>query len=221
MPNDVINHASISHRDVNQLKGLYKSLMFDSRLCLYVLPIPKELETRYEETSDDDPVQQALKKKYGVATSLDFRRSRWGLSREIYDIENLEMNDNTLSMKFSSAWLPPVGGKSFIVVELFHTDDACIDSYSGSFAFPVYMELEKNGYQVKASWYDPGAGFLGSFDLDFEVDHVGRYDSRSIRAVIGDTLDDLYGVSKWMRECEEEEEEEEEDAFIQEESDAE
>jgi hypothetical protein len=107
MPSDVINNACISHSDMAKLMGLYRSLYLEGRLCLYVAPVPDELKTRYYETNDEDPVQKALKEKYGAATSLEYRWSRWGTAREIYDIENLSVVEETIEMKFLSASCPP------------------------------------------------------------------------------------------------------------------
>jgi hypothetical protein len=85
---------------------------------------------------------------------------------------------------FESAWSPPCG---------------------------VYEALIEEGYDVVAYYYEPGMGYLGKWDNGCdETYEISGETSKTIRAVIGAELDDMFGISDQMAEYEAENDESEE-----------
>jgi hypothetical protein len=100
--------------------------------------------------------------------------------------DSIEREDaNTVTLSFESAWAPPTG------------------------AYETMMEL---GFGVKAFYYEPGMCFVGKWEDG--VDDYFEYGSETsdtIRALIGEELDDYFCISESMAEWEEENKELDED----------
>ncbi len=74
----------------------------------------------------------------------------------------------------------------------------------------IAEELMNRGFEVTLHYYEPGMGFVGKF----EDGHDDYYElsgetSETVRAAIGDELDDFWGISESMAEYEADNEEEE------------
>jgi hypothetical protein len=70
--------------------------------------------------------------------------------------------------------------------------------------------LLEQGFDVTLYYYEPGMGFVGKWEdgCDDYYEYSGE-NSDTVRAAIGDELDDMFGISESMAEYEAENEEEE------------
>ena len=91
------------------------------------------------------------------------------------------VNDYTLVMSFDTAWSPPIA---------------------------VYEAASEQGWGVHATYYEPGMCFVGSW-VDGLDEHYEFQEctSKDVRDVVGDDLDDEWGISEMMEEWESESEE--------------
>lgn len=190
MPNWCNNRVVISHEDTQKLEALVVAIK-EGKFCNHVIPVPEDLQI--VAGSVGDPVAQAELerktaenlKKYGAGNWYDFCVSRWGTKWDVdaYDTD-IKIKDNTIEFGFDSAWAPPVG---------------------------IYEALVDDGFEVEATYYEPGMAFVGRwFNGDDECYEYSGETSETVRDVIGEELDEEYGISESMREWEEENNEEEE-----------
>jgi hypothetical protein len=166
---------------------------FDAgEFCGTVVPMPEELNIT--SGSLGDPVAQAELEaksaanleKYGFANWYDFNVANWGTKWEIGgNGDTAEIDDDGLSFSapFESAWSPPTG---------------------------VCEALVEQGFEVTLYYYEPGMGYVGKWEdgCDDYYEFSGE-NSTTVRAAIGDELDDMFGISESMAEYEAENEEEE------------
>ena len=70
----------------------------------------------------------------------------------------------------------------------------------------IYEALVEDGFEVVAYYYEPGMAYVGKYDngVDECFDYGGET-SATVRDVIGDELDEMFGISDSMAEFEEEE----------------
>jgi hypothetical protein len=111
----------------------------------------------------------------------NFCVENWGTKWESeYDESNLTMEGNTVRCTFLTAWSPPIG---------------------------VYKAMCEQGFEVEAMYCEPGMCFVGRIvgdELDFNDDYYeyGSEDSNTVRELIGEELDDAFGISELMEEFE-------------------
>lgn len=193
MPNWCNNNISISHPDRSKMEALAQAVR-EGKFCNFVKPVPESLHIVAGRVGDDtDPKQielEAAEKRnleaHGYATWYDFCVNEWGTK---WDVDAYEGNDitvddnNTIYFAFDSAWSPPIG---------------------------IYEALAEQGYTVLAQYYEPGMGYVGEWDdgVDNCIEYSGET-SKTVRDLIGDELDDLYGISESMAQFEDEEDAEE------------
>lgn len=191
MPNWCANNIHVRgsrQRDVQYLVQAFK----EGKFCQAVIPIPDELANpdtgSYggENADAKDRLREDLTKKYGFSGWYDFCVNRWGTKWDFGDEHSIEIHEDGLGFtaSFDSAWSPPLG---------------------------VYGQLIEDGLEVVATYYESGMGFVGRWDNgdDFYCELAG-YDSTNVRSLIGDDLDDEYGISESMADYEAENEEDEE-----------
>ena len=191
MPNWCSNHITVRGTNPAEIKRLADA--FDNgEFCGAVVPMPEELNI----TSGflGDPVEQAeLERKskanlekYGYANWYDFNVANWGTKWEIGgngDTAEIDVDGLSFSASFESAWSPPTR---------------------------VCEALAEQGFDVTLYYYEPGMGFVGKWEdgCDDYYEFSGE-NSKTVRAAIGDELDDMFGISESMAEYEAENEEEE------------
>ncbi len=111
----------------------------------------------------------------------NFCVENWGTKWESeYDESNITMEGNTVRCTFLTAWSPPIG---------------------------IYKAMCEQGFEVEAMYCEPGMCFVGRIvgdELDFNDDYYeyGSEDSNTVRELIGEELDDAFGISEFMEECE-------------------
>jgi hypothetical protein len=194
MPNWCNNNVSISHPDRSKMEALLVAVKA-GEFCNHVKPVPEELKIVAGRVGDDnDAAQIALeaaeksnREKFGYATWYDYCVNEWGTKWDIntYEGNDIELDDNnTIYFGFDSAWAPPIG---------------------------IYEALLDQGYTVLAQYYEPGMAFVGEWDDGYDnFFEYGGETSATVRDLIGEELDDLYGISESMAEFEDEREEDEE-----------
>lgn len=190
MPNWCSNHITVRGTDQAEIKRLANALAA-GEFCGAVVPMPEELNI----TSGflGDPVAQAEleakskanREKYGYANWYDFNVAEWGTKWDV-SCEEVEIDEDGLGFSgmFESAWSPPMR---------------------------VAEALVEQGFQVTLYYYEPGMAYCGKFeDGNDDYYEYGGENSKTVRAAIGDELDDMFGISESMAEYEAENDEDEE-----------
>ena len=140
---------------------------------------------------DTDPDQIALEaqekrnlEKYGASNWYDFCVARWGTKWDVdpYDPEDVKIDEHgQVEFGFDSAWSPPMG---------------------------IYEEMTRQGYTVEATYYESGMAFVGrcegspEFGFTDDCYDIGGLKSKDVVDVIGEELDEEYGISECMAEYE-------------------
>ena len=187
MPNWCSNGVSISHKDPAKIRALADA-MSAGKFLNHVIPVPEDLQITAGFLGDTEAQKELERKtaenvaKHGYGNWYDFCTARWGTKWDV-DCEGVEVSDDgtTVTASFESAWAPPMG---------------------------VYEMLVDEGYSVRAYYYEPGMAYVGKFEdgIDECLEYGGET-SKTVRDVIGEELDDYFGISESMAEYEEEEEE--------------
>jgi len=192
MPNWCNNGLTLEHKDSAMVQRAYDALR-EGRFLQEFIPCPQDLIDTVSgfvgEGQDAlEAKQTANREKYGYATWYDYNVNEWGTKWDVGGDDGLmEMiNPNTLQASFESAWAPPVA---------------------------AYEKLCALGFIIKAFYEEPGMAFCGivTGDEDFFDDEYYEYGgetSDTVRDVIGEELDDYFGISENMAQYESENEEE-------------
>lgn len=140
------------------------------------IPCPAELS----EAVADGGTNEALVAKHGYSSWYDFNINNWGTKWDVSS-ENVEIEDtNTVTASFDSAWAPPIA---------------------------AYERLMEQGFEIEAFYYEPGMQYVGKWaDGVDDCYEYGGETSDSVRDLIGEELDDYFGISENMAEYEEDQE---------------
>ena len=189
MPNWCSNAVEISHARPAEITRIRDALEA-GRFCDAVIPVPEDLKITAGYLGDEAAQKELERKtaenqeKYGAGNWYDFCVSRWGTKWDV-DAEgttDVTNKGKTVSASFESAWAPPVG---------------------------VYAELVRQGFSVKAYYYEPGMCFCGVFeDGDDDYYELGGMTSDQAAQEIPSELDDMFGIVETMQEYEMENSEE-------------
>jgi hypothetical protein len=191
MPNWCSNHITVRGTDPVAIKRLADA--FDAgEFCSTVVPMPEELNITSgflgngAEQAELEAKSKANLEKYGYANWYDFNVANWGTKWEIGgngDVAEIEDDGLSFSATFESAWSPPT---------------------------QICEALAEQGFDVTLYYYEPGMGFVGKWEDGFDDYHeYAGENSTTIRAAIGDELDEMFGISESMAEYEAENPEEE------------
>ena len=191
MPNWCSNHITVRGTNSAEIKRLADA--FDAgELCNAVIPCPEDLQITagfLGDEAEQKKLEEATARnveKYGYGNWYDYQVAKWGTKWDVGgNGDNCERDEDGLGFSgpFESAWSPPMG---------------------------IVEELVEQGYEVTLFYYEPGVGYVGKFEdgIDDCYEYSGET-SKTVRAAIGDELDDFFGISESMAEYEEENEEEE------------
>jgi hypothetical protein len=165
--------------------------MNENKFCNFAIPVPTALSETISGSFGDGEKQAALEAQtarnietHGYGNWYDFCVNRWGTKWEVDTKGSVDFDGQTVEVSFESAWSPPCG---------------------------VYEALVEQGYDVVAYYYEPGMGYLGKWDNGIDESYeIGGETSKTVRAVIGAELDDMFNISESMAEYEDENEETEE-----------
>jgi hypothetical protein len=180
MPNWCNNGITLRHEDPAIIERAAKALQEGTFLQEFI-PCPKELIETVAQFGTNDH-EKANREKYGYGSWYDFNVANWGTKWDV-NSDNVEIVDaNTVTASFDSAWAPPVN---------------------------AYEKLLDLGFEVEAFYYEPGMQFVGKWaDGIDEYYELGGEDSTTVRASIGEELDDYFAISEQMADWEEENQEE-------------
>lgn len=111
----------------------------------------------------------------------EYQTAVWGTKWDV-DCDIVEMNsEDSIYLSFASAWSPPIG---------------------------VYEKLVDEGFEVEASYFEPGMCIVGWWSNDTEEEYdYSNETSETVREFIGEELDDRYGVSELYENWEDEDDE--------------
>lgn len=189
MPNWCNNGITLRHADPAMIE---RALKATDGLLMEFIPTPKELtETVAGFMGEDkraahEAQQRANIEKYGHKDWYDWNIANWGTKWD-FSLENVDRPDpNTLTASFDSAWAPPID---------------------------AYVKLLALGFEIEAMYYEPGMCFVGKFtgngeDYSDDYYEYGGETSATIRELIGEEIDDYFGISDEMAQYEDEENQE-------------
>lgn len=191
MPNWCSNHITVRGTDPAEIQRLADAFS-RGEFCDAVVPVPEILKNPETTTNYGDPEKQAAADRIraeavaatGYQSWYDFCTSNWGTKWDIGEEGAGEISVDGLEFSggFESAWAPPMG---------------------------VAEALVQQGFNVVLYYYEPGMAFVGKYeDGCDECYELGGETSKTVRAAIGDELDDFFGISEQMAEYEAENEEE-------------
>jgi hypothetical protein len=188
MPNWCSNNLTLSHDDPVMIQRVVRAAD-NGGLFQEFVPCPEPLlNTTAGSHSDADQqaqleiLEDANLHAYGARNWYDWCVSNWGTKWDTSDPFVSSKDTNTISLSFDTAWSPPV---------LF------------------YQRMEELGFEVHATYYESGMSFVGRYcNGDDECFEFNEETADTVRKVIGDELDDEYGISESMREWEQEEQQE-------------
>ena len=159
MPNWCNNYIDVSHPDQAKLEALAVAVR-EGHFCNHIIPVPESLHiTAGRDGADGSPEQDLLEarmkeniEKHGYANWYDFCVNRWGTKWDVEVFpENVDPEGGSLRFSFDSAWSPPL---------------------------QVYEEMIRQGYDVKAFYWEGGMGYCGK-----------------VTTVDGEMVDDYYDYS--------------------------
>jgi hypothetical protein len=191
MPNWCNNTVEIYHNDPAMLERVRKGFN-EGKLLNEFLPVPEDLQIVAGCVgADDDPKQIALVEaenrnleKYGVKNWYDWCVANWGTKWDVggdgYEAQDIP---GGLMLTFDSAWSPPIDAFNTLV--------------------------EKQGFSIRAMYYEPGMAFAGIWeDGDDDYYEYGGMNSEQIAEALPEVLDEAFGISESAAEWEAENEEE-------------
>ena len=193
MPNWCNNGITIKHRDTAMIERVIKG---KDRLFMEFCPTPQELADTVAgfPGADKEAEHEAQKarniEKYGYKDWYDWNVANWGTKWDI-TLDGIErLDNNTVKAFFESAWAPPVN---------------------------AYEKLCAMGFEIEAYYDEPGMCFCGKWtgDENDSFDDYYEYSgqtSETVRELIGEDLDDYFGISETMAQYEEENAEEQQDS---------
>lgn len=192
MPNWCSNYISVRGTNSAEVKRLADA--FDAgEFCQAVIPVPAVLNDTTAPTQEgDEAAAEARRQACGFSNWYDFCVNRWGTKWDIGSQGECDRDEDGLGFNgtFDTAWAPPLG---------------------------VVEQMVEDGFEVTLYYNEPGMCFVGKFEdgEDFCYDY-GGFDSDNVRSVIGDELDDFFGISEQIAEYEAENEEEDLTRWIRE-----
>jgi hypothetical protein len=188
MPNWCSNGVTITHSDPAKIAALADA-MAEGKFLNHIIPVPEDLHITAGFLGDEAAQKELERKtaenveKHGFGNWYDFCTNRWGTKWDVDCDGTVQLDDDghTIHANFDSAWSPPCA---------------------------VYEEMLEQGYEVVAYYYESGMGFVGKWDNGYDdCYNLDGENSRTVRAVIGDELDDYWCISESMAEYEAENEE--------------
>ena len=186
MPNWCNNNLTLTHSDPQMIRRAVQAIN-DGRLFQEFVPCPSALlDTTAgshgdpEKQAELEILEEANQHAYGFKNWFDWCVANWGTKWDIADAFITDQTTDHVSAAFDTAWAPPIS---------------------------VYRELEALGFEVDATYHEPGMLFVGRYMAgDDEYYEYGSETADTVREFIGAELDDAYDISNSMREWEEEQE---------------
>lgn len=188
MPNWCSNNLVLTHEDPAMIQRAHDALERGEFLQEFI-PVPQELRDTVSGFHGDGDEQRKLEEQtkrnveqFGYGNWYDYCVGEWGTKWDVGEqgCSDVHPEGKMLHAHFDSAWSPPVN------------------------AYEKLMEL---GFGVEAMYYEGGMGYAGSWTdgCDDYADLSGMSADDVEREY--PELDECFGISESIRECEEPEEE--------------
>jgi hypothetical protein len=191
MPNWCSNTLEIKG-PTKKLEEFSKTIKDGEGFFNTILPLPKQLE----ETTSPTPKDSNQPLIDGANNWYDWRVNNWGTkwdvdgedsfyTNELKDFDTLEdgTERSVLTLAFDTAWSPPEG---------------------------IFEELSRQGFGIKAYYYEPGMDFAGRWedgdDEGIQV-HDYKHDDKFWTEGLGKELDEEFNICEEMAQYDEDEEE--------------
>lgn len=194
MPNWCNNNVTFKHKDLAEIKRMIGAFA-NGKLMQEFYPCPEDLNiTAGTVGAPDSPEQielaakeQANREKYGFANWYDWCVTHWGTKWDVDGSEGYtQLDDNTVSVYFDSAWSPPLGFYEHMTEEL--------------------------GWFIEAYYYESGMGFAGKWINGEDEEYAIEGDSKWVLENIPSEIDEMFQISAdmeiWEQEMAEDEENE-------------
>lgn len=185
MPNWCDNTVTLRHNDPAMIDRAESAFLRGEFLNEFV-PVPEDLKITAgvlgngEEQKELENQTAKNLNRHGYGNWYDFCVNEWGTKWDVGGDNALceRIDAQELHIGFESAWAPPVA---------------------------AYTKLLSLDFEVVAHYHEPGMAFVGRWDNgDDECHEYSGSNSGTVRDLIGDYLDDYYGISENMAEWEDE-----------------
>jgi hypothetical protein len=186
MPNWCNNGITLRHADPAMIDRVVNA---KDGLLMEFLPTPQDLVDTVAGFVGEDKeaahlAQQARNiELYGAKDWYDWNVNNWGTKWD-FSLDSVDRADaNTVTASFDSAWSPPIA---------------------------AYGRLVELGFEIEAFYNEPGMCFCGKYtgsgneESDDCVDYSGAT-ADTVRAVVGEELDDYFAISENMADRESDE----------------
>lgn len=176
MPNWCNNTAEIYHTDPAMLERVREAFN-KGELLQEFIPVPQELKDAVSPNRSAEGAEMI--EKYGYADWYAFCVNEWGTKWDIgADGQPAQDIEGGLILSFDSAWAPPIG---------------------------AYEKLTAMGFSIRATYFEPGMCFAGIWENgNDDFYEYGGMSSDEVRDALPVELDDAYGISDGVAECESE-----------------
>lgn len=186
MPNWCNNGVTLRHADPAMIERAARALQ-EGKFLQEFVPCPQELRDTVSGSMSEDTraAHEAQMDRnvslYGYKDWYDFSINEWGTKWDVSS-DNVEIVDaNTATAGFDSAWSPPIR---------------------------AYEQLMEQGFEIEAFYYESGMGFVGKWtDGEDQCYEYHGATADTVRDMIGEELDDYFGISEQMADWEEENQE--------------
>lgn len=189
MPNWCSNSVTFEHSNPAEIQRMV-SAFAAGKLMREFYPYPEELDIVAGSVGAADSPEQidlvakstANLEKHGFANWYDWCVANWGTKWDVDGSDGYtQVDDNTVSVYFDSAWSPPLGFYEHMVDEL--------------------------GWSIEAYYYEPGMSFCGKWINGDDEEYVIEGNSDWVLKNIPAAIDEMFSISANMSEWEAEDEE--------------
>ena len=197
MPNWCENVAVIWHPDKRKIKRLVQAFQ-GLGLMQEFYPCPQDLRDVRSGSSPkegdagyDEHVQKQTDNisKYGHVDWYDWSVANWGTKWDVHSEHSSQTSvakcGHTVTLKFNSAWSPPIN-------------------------FYSHMESE-HGFKIDAYYFEGGVGFCGQWRGGTNDFYDVPDNSEAVIAKIPAVIDEMFSISEHMSDYESEQEEDDDD----------
>ncbi len=187
MPNWCNNTLTLTHEDPAMILRAKEALDRGEFLSEFI-PVPEDLKIVAGSVGDPDEQKELERKtaenreKYGYGNWYDFCVGAWGTKWDVGGDGQTDIHPDgkILHTTFDSAWSPPIG---------------------------AYQRLEELGFGVNAMYFEGGMAYAGAYgdgnDEEINLEGMSADDIENHYP----ELDEAFGISESIRECQSMEEE--------------
>lgn len=185
MPNWCNNRATLTHTDPEMIQRVIDACEKGS-LFQEFIPCPQDLlDTVSGYVCKEEVASHKLRlaynlKNYGYQTWYEFKCAEWGTKWDVKP-EIIYSAETSVDIIFESAWSPPIA---------------------------AYEKLTALGFEITATYYEPGMNFCGEFvDGGDNAIDITENTVEWIRDNVPEHIDDTHGISESIEYLESEDDE--------------